>query len=127
VPIHSAVEAIGAVAKLGDQIGPHLLITEIRAIAADNLWMSPCRHQTSATIHFTWKQETESVLGLLPQIEKALAPFNPRPHWGKIFTMDPKILDERYEKLQDFKNLVAEYDPQAKFRNRFLERNIYGM
>ena len=127
VPIHNAVEAIGAVAKLGDQIGPHLLITEIRAIAADNLWMSPCRHQTSATIHFTWKQETESVLGLLPQIEKALAPFNPRPHWGKIFTMDPKILDERYEKLQDFKNLVAEYDPQAKFRNRFLERNIYGM
>jgi len=126
VPMHHAVEAIGAVAKLGKQIGPHLLITEIRAIAADDLWMSPCRHQPSITIHFTWKQENEAVLRLLPQIEAALAPFNPRPHWGKVFTLDPKVLESRYEKLHDFKKLVAEYDPQGKFRNAFLERNIYG-
>ena len=125
VPLHKAVEAIEAVSHLGKQIGPHLLITEIRTIAADDLWMSPCRHQTSVTIHFTWKQETEAVLQLLPQIEAALAPFNARPHWGKVFTMDPKVLESRYEKLRDFKKLVAEYDPQGKFRNAFLERNIY--
>jgi xylitol oxidase len=126
VPLAHAVEAIAAVAKLGKQIGPHLFITEIRAIAADDLWMSPCRHQTSITIHFTWKQETEAVLALLPQIEQTLAPFNPRPHWGKVFTLAPKTLDSRYPKLQDFKKLVAEYDPHGKFRNGFLERNIYG-
>jgi len=126
VPLHYAVEAIQAVSKLGSQIGPHLFITEIRAIAADDLWMSPCRHQTSVTIHFTWKQETEAVLKLLPLIEKELAPFNARPHWGKIFTLEPKVLQERYEKLTDFKKLVAGYDPEGKFRNAFLERNIYG-
>ncbi len=126
VPLHHAVEAISAVAKLGKQIGPHLFITEIRAIAADDLWMSPCRHQTSITIHFTWKQETEAVLQLLPQIEAALAPFNPRPHWGKVFTLAPKVLEARYPKLQDFKKLVAEYDPHGKFRNAFLEREVYG-
>jgi xylitol oxidase len=125
VPMENAVEAIEAVAKLGKEIGPHLLITEVRAIAADDLWMSPCHKQTSVTIHFTWKQETEAVLKLLPQIETALAPFNPRPHWGKVFTMDPKVLDARYEKLHDFKKVVAEYDPQGKFRNGFLERNVY--
>jgi xylitol oxidase len=42
VPRHQAVEAILAVEHLRDQIGPHLLITEIRAIAADELWISPC-------------------------------------------------------------------------------------
>ena len=126
VPLHDAVPAIEAVAKLGKQIGPHLLITEIRTIAADNLWMSPCRDQTSVTLHFTWKQETDAVLKLLPQIEHALAPFNPRPHWGKVFTMAPKVLEARYEKLPYFKKLVTEYDPNGKFRNRFLERNIYG-
>jgi xylitol oxidase len=126
VPLRHAVEAIQAVSKLGSQIGPHLFITEIRAIAADDLWMSPCRHQTSITIHFTWKQETESVLKLLPLIEKELAPFNARPHWGKIFTMEPGVLQSRYEKLADFKKLVAGYDPDGKFRNAFLERNIYG-
>ena len=126
VPLHNAVEAIQAVSKLGSQVGPHLFITEIRAIAADDLWMSPCRHQTSATIHFTWKQETKAVLKLLPLIEKELAPFNARPHWGKVFTLEPKTLQQRYEKLADFKKLVAEYDPNGKFRNSFLDRNIYG-
>jgi len=126
VPLHHAVEAIGAVSKLGGQIGPHLFITEIRAIAADDLWMSPCHKQTSITIHFTWKQETEAVLKLLPLIEKELGPFNARPHWGKIFTMAPGVLQERYEKLAHFRNLVAEYDPHGKFRNAFLDRNIYS-
>lgn len=126
VPLHYAVEAIEAVAKLGKQIGPHLFITEIRTIAADDLWMSTCHHQTSVTIHFTWKQETEAVMLLLPKIEQALAPYNARPHWGKIFTLAPKVLEARYEKLHDFRKLVAEYDPTAKFRNAFLERNIYG-
>jgi len=126
VPLKHAVEAIEAVSKLGKQIGPHLFITEIRTIAADNLWMSPCHNQTSVTIHFTWKQETEAVMKLLPLIEKELAPFNPRPHWGKIFTMSPKVLESHYEKLADFKKLVAEYDPKAKFRNGFLDHNIYS-
>jgi xylitol oxidase len=127
VPLHHAVEAIEAVSRLGKQIGPHLFITEIRTIAADNLWMSPCHNQTSVTIHFTWKPETEAVLKLLPLIEKELAPFNARPHWGKVFTLDPKVLASRYEKMADFKKLVAEYDPHEKFRNGFLDRNIYGM
>jgi len=126
VPVHHAIEAIQAVHKLGKQIGPHLFITEIRAIAADDLWMSPCHQRTSVAIHFTWKQETEAVLKLLPIIEKELAPFNARPHWGKVFTMQPKVLESRYEKLAGFKKLVAEYDPHGKFRNGFLNHNIYG-
>ncbi|MDO3627720.1 FAD-binding protein [Mucilaginibacter sp. BT774] len=126
VPLKHAVEAIEAVSKLGRQIGPHLFITEIRTIAPDNLWMSPCHNQTSVTIHFTWKQDTEAVMKLLPLIEKELSAFTPRPHWGKIFTMAPKVLESRYEKLADFKKLVAEYDPKAKFRNGFLDHNIYG-
>ena len=126
VPIHHAVEAITAIARLGKQISPHLFNTEIRTIAADQLWMSPCHNQTSVTIHFTWKQETAAVLKLLPLIEKELSPFNARPHWGKIFTMAPKVLESRYEKLNDFKKLVAEYDPKGKFRNDFLSKEIYG-
>jgi len=45
VPREHAVEAILAVERLRDQITPHLLISEIRAIAADDLWMSPCYKQ----------------------------------------------------------------------------------
>jgi len=126
VPFEHATEAIEAVARLGKQIGPHLFITEIRTIATDDLWMSPCHKQKSVTIHFTWKPETDAVLKLLPLIEHALAPFNPRPHWGKVFTIAPKTLQSRYEKLSDFKKLVAEYDPNGKFRNEFVAHHIYG-
>jgi xylitol oxidase len=127
VPLHHAVEAISAISRLGKQIGPHLFITEIRAIAADDLWMSPCYKQTSVTIHFTWKPEMAAVLKLLPLIEKELDPYKVRPHWGKVFTMSPKTLASRYEKMEDFKKIVAEYDPKGKFRNNYLDRNLYGL
>jgi alditol oxidase len=126
VPMGQAVEAIEAVSRLGSRIGPHLFITEIRTIAADNLWMSPCHHQHSVTIHFTWKPETEAVLQLLPLIEKELAPFNARPHWGKIFTMAPAVLQSRYEKIADFKKLASHYDPGGKFINAFLAQHVFG-
>lgn len=126
IPLHHAVEAIQAVHHLGKLIGPHLFISEIRAIDADNLWLSPCYKQRSVTIHFTWKQQTEAVMKLLPLIEKELSPFNARPHWGKIFTISPQVLAARYEKMADFRKLVAEFDPGGKFRNAFLDHNIYA-
>jgi xylitol oxidase len=125
IPRQHAVEAILAIQRLGNQIGPHLFITEVRTIAADRLWLSPCRNQDSVTIHFTWKQEWDAVSKLLPLIEKELNPFNARPHWGKLFTVNPLLLESRYEKLADFKKLAATYDPKGKFRNDFLNRTIY--
>jgi alditol oxidase len=126
VPRAHAVDAILALEKLRDQITPQLMITEIRAIAADSLWMSPCYRQDSIAIHFTWKQDWPAVSRLLPVIEKELGPFGARPHWGKLFTMEPSVLRSRYERLPDFLASARRYDPQGKFRNEFLDRNVYG-
>ncbi len=126
VPIHNAVDAILAIQKLGKKIGPHLFITEIRTIDADKLWMSPCYNQQSVTIHFTWKQDWPSVQKLLPIIEKELAPFNAKPHWGKLFTMPYSRLQVLYEKMNDFRKIAASIDPNGKFRNDFLDRNVFG-
>lgn len=126
VPRQHAVEAILAVERLRDQISPHLLISEIRAIAADNLWLSPCYQQPCVTIHFTWKQDWPAVRKLLPVIEKELAPFQARPHWGKLFTMSPEKLRSAYTKLPEFIELSKKYDPHGKFRNEFLNTNLFG-
>ena len=126
VPRRHAVEALQAIQRMGPQIGPHLLISEIRTIDADNFWMSPHRHQPSVAIHFTWKQEWPAVRQLLPRIEKELEPFTVRPHWGKLFTMAPHVLASRYEKIEDFKKMVMQYDPKGKLRNDFLNANIFG-
>jgi xylitol oxidase len=125
VPLNQGAEAFSAIARLGKQISPHLFISEIRTIAADHFWMSPCRNQDSLTIHFTWKPDWPSVSKLLPVIEKELAPFNARPHWGKLFAMAPATLQSHYEKLGDFKKLAATMDPQGKFRNEFIAKNLY--
>ena len=63
---------------------------------------------------------------LLPIIEKELSPFQVRPHWGKLFTLPPAELRSKYEKLPDFIQLAAKYDPKGKFRNDFLNANIFG-
>jgi len=126
VPRRNAVDAIMSVERLRDQITPHLLITEIRTIAADDLWMSTCYRRPSVTIHFTWKPDWPAVRRLLPVIEKELSPFQPRPHWGKLFTMPPLELRSRYEKLADFTRLAAQYDPKGKFRNDFLNTNVFA-
>ena len=82
--------------------------------------------QPSVTIHFTWKQDWPAVRRLLSVIEKELSTFQPRPHWGKLFTMAPAVLKSRYERLPEFAGLCRRFDPQGKFRNDFLDRYALG-
>jgi xylitol oxidase len=126
VPRNRAYEAILAVERLKDHVTPHLQISELRTIDADNLWMSTCYKRPSMTIHFTWKPEWPAVRTLLPMIEEQLAPFDARPHWGKLFTMAPSRLQSLYEKLPDYRALAKHSDPSGKFRNEFLDTNIFG-
>jgi alditol oxidase len=125
VPRKHAVEAILAMEKMRDQITPHLLISEIRTIAADELWMSMAYKRDSVAIHFTWKQDWPAVSKVLPVIEKELEPFQPRPHWGKLFTLAPAVLRSRYERLPEFVELAKKHDPAGKLRNEFLEKNVF--
>jgi xylitol oxidase len=126
VPRERGYEAILAVEKLRAQITPHLFITELRTIAADNLWMSMAYQRDSLAIHFTWKPEWPEVSKILPQIEKQLEPFAPRPHWAKLFTIPPSRLQAQYARLNEFKEFVGHHDPQGKFRNEFIGRNLYS-
>jgi xylitol oxidase len=124
VPRPQGYEAIRTVESLKDQITPHLLITELRSIAADELWTSMAYQRDSLAIHFTWKPETPEVMALLPQIEAKLAPFQARPHWGKLFTVPPAELQALYPKMSDFRKLMNNHDPHGKFHNEFITHNL---
>jgi len=126
VPRANAYQAIRAVETLRDHITPHLLTTELRTIAADNLWLSMAHQQDSLAIHFTWKRQWPEVQKILPLIEAKLAPFNPRPHWAKLFTLKPAQLRSAYPKLNDFKELAHQYDPQGKFHNDFINTELFN-
>lgn len=124
IPRKDAYRAIRAVEELRDQITPHLFITELRTIAADDLWMSMAYQRDSLAIHFTWKPETDNVLRILPAIEAKLAPFAPRPHWAKVYTMAPEALQRQYPRYPEFKRAADAQDPAGKFRNAYLRRNL---
>jgi xylitol oxidase len=126
VPRQRAYEAILAVERLRAHITPHLFITELRTIDSDTLWLSECYKRQALTIHFTWKPEWPAVRNVLPMIEQELTPFNARPHWAKLFTMPPARLESLYEKLPDFLELAKHYDPHGKFRNEYLQTELYA-
>jgi alditol oxidase len=127
LPRRHALDAFRAIYELRHSVAPLLQISEVRTIAADKLWMSPCYRQDCVAIHFTWKKDWEQVRKLLPVIEDRLAPFEARPHWAKLFTMPPARLQSLYPRLPEFRELLQKYDPSAKFRNAFLNRYIFGL
>ncbi|HEY3773265.1 MAG TPA: FAD-binding protein [Solirubrobacteraceae bacterium] len=117
-----ALQAIDALRPLAARIREVLQIAELRVIAADELWMSPHSGRDSAALHFTWRLEPEPVTVLCAEIERALAPFAPRPHWGKLFSPGP--LRWTPERLADFLALREELDPSRRFANAWLRERV---
>ena len=88
--------------------------------------MSPAYGRDSVAFHFTWKPDWPVVQQLLQRMEAALAPFEARPHWGKLFTMTPAEVHRHRPRLPDFRNLALAFDPEGKFRNWFLDTYVFG-
>lgn len=126
VPFESAYEAVLAVESLRDQITPHLFVTELRAVAADELWMSMAYQRRSLAIHFTWKPEMDAVRKVLPLVEAKLRPFGPRPHWAKVNTLRAAEIDPLYPRIKDFETLIQRYDPKGKFVNAYMKEKVLG-
>lgn len=122
LPAEHAVPAIQAMRTIGDQIADVLFVSELRRIAADDAWLAPSSRRDSVAFHFTFRRETEAVERALPLIEGVLAPFDPRPHWGKVSAASPERLHEAYPQLGEFAALARDLDPAGRFRNGFLDR-----
>jgi xylitol oxidase len=126
VGLDDGAAAIAAVRTLADRIQPHLLVTELRAVAADDFWMSETQGRDTLCIHFTWAKHTDEVAAILPDLEAVLAPFTPRPHWGKVTVITPEQIAARYPRLSEFRALVAKHDPEGKFSGAYLDHLVLG-
>jgi alditol oxidase len=114
-------DAVRTLVGLHDELAPVLQISEVRAVAADTLWLSPCYQRDSIVFHFTWILSWPDVEPVLARMESALEPFSPRPHWGKLSTLGGGVLRSRFDRLGAFEQLVTEWDPTGKFRNAYLD------
>ena len=122
LPVEDAVPALHALNRIRDRLAPVLRICEVRAVAADQLWLSPSYRRDTVAFHFTWILDTAAVLPVVPLVEQRLAPFAARPHWGKIFTTARETLRSSYDRLPDFLDLTRRCDPAGKFRNAYADR-----
>ena len=117
--------ALEALRVRAGELADVLLISEIRAVAADELWMSPQYRRDVAAFHFTWRNDDVLVDRAVRAVEEALAPFSPRPHWGKVFHADAFSAAGTYERLNDFLALAHRFDPHGVFVNDWWRRNLH--
>ncbi|MGW0627818.1 FAD-binding protein [Streptomyces sp. NPDC002758] len=120
LPRALALEALNAVDAIRETVTPVLQTCEVRTIAADPQWLSPAHGRDSVALHFTWVDDTAAVLPVVRRLEEALDAFDPRPHWGKVFTVPANVLRRRYGRLDDFLTLAKDLDPSGKFTNAFV-------
>ncbi|SBT45664.1 FAD-binding protein [Micromonospora auratinigra] len=119
LPREAAGAALAALDPAAERIAAVLQVCELRTVAADELWLSPNHGRDTLAVHFTWIGDAAAVAPVLAEVEERLAPFAPRPHWGKLFTADPTASYPRYD---DFLALLGEFDPAGKFRTDELDR-----
>jgi alditol oxidase len=124
LPRASGIEALTALHRISELLAPVVQVSEIRTIAADDLWLSPACQRDSVGFHFTWIPDYQALAPALAAVEDRLAPLGARPHWGKLFGMSPQALRARYPRADDFRQLMRRYDPAGKFRNDFLDRYL---
>ncbi len=120
------IAAIRAVRELADDIQPLLLVCELRAIAADSLWLSPQHGRDTIALHFTWRRDQHAVEQIVGAIESALKPLSVRSHWGKVTSLRAADLSPLYERLDDFRRLRDELDPRGAFVNDWLRAHVLG-
>jgi xylitol oxidase len=117
-----ATAALAAVRELAASIDPLLMITELRTVAADELWLSGAYARDTLAIHFTWRNLPGPVAAVLPAIEEALAAFDPRPHWGKWHAFDAHHIAAAFPRLAEARAAFEARDPSGMFVNNHLSR-----
>lgn len=124
-----ATAAAEALRSLGDdpasELRRVLAVSEVRSVAGDPCWLSPAFDRDSVAFHFTWLDEPDAVDRAIEAVEEVLAPFAPRPHWGKLFAARPASLRSRLPRLGAAGELRRQLDPAGVFSND-LVREVLG-
>lgn len=122
VPRSSAVDAIrdavAAVESSDLRIG---FPVELRVAAADDITLSTASGRDSAYLafHVPAAVDHERYFRL---VARALEPYGPRPHWGKLHDLDAELLRTRYPRFDEFVRLRDRLDPSGVFTNNHLDR-----
>jgi xylitol oxidase len=124
LPRAAAPAAWREVLRIRARLAPYVQTVELRSIAADVEWLSPTSGRDTIGFHATWVPDADAVRGALSVLEPVLAPFDARPHWGKVFVTPVEQVAARYPSRDAFAEVVRRRDPDGRFRNAFVDRVV---
>ncbi len=94
---------------------------EVRAAAADDLWLSTAHGRRTGYIAVhRWFREDPAPY--FTGVEAIMREYDGRPHWGKMHTRTAEDLRPSYPRFDDFLAVRDRLDPERLFANPYLTR-----
>lgn len=125
IPAHRFEEAFGALRRRFEDENVRVTFPlEIRRVAADDVWLSTAYDRESVYIaahRYRWEEAAPYLL----LVQRALAPFAARPHWGKQHWLGARELRELYPRFEDFRAVREAADPDGVLMTPYL-RHLLG-
>jgi FAD-linked oxidoreductase len=120
VPRESLLHVLGELRRQVPRLAdPVMFPVEVRVAAADDIWLSTAYGRDTAyvAIHQYTGLPYRSYFDLF---ESIVADVAGRPHWGKMHTLGTERLRTLYPRYDEFRQVRAEVDPEARFGNAYL-------
>ncbi|HWR86588.1 MAG TPA: D-arabinono-1,4-lactone oxidase [Rhodoglobus sp.] len=122
IPVEAVPDAVRAVRTLIEARGWRIEFPiEVRAAAADDLWLSTAAGRASGYIAVHRAVHADPA-EYFREVEAIMVGHGGRPHWGKMHTRDADYLRTVYPRFDDFIAVRNRLDPERVFANPYLER-----
>ncbi|WP_375389585.1 D-arabinono-1,4-lactone oxidase [uncultured Amnibacterium sp.] len=125
VPADRGREAVEAVRELIVRRHPEQRYpVEVRWVQAEAAFLSPASGRDSTVISVSGAPR-DDYSDYFADVDRALAPFDARSHWGKLHRMTRDRVEASYPQLDRFDRVRREMDPADLFLNDHL-RPLFG-
>ncbi len=122
LPVEVIPEALRDLRKLiADRQWTISFPIEVRATAADDLWLSTASGRRSGYIAVHRYRKDDPTI-YFREVEALMVSYGGRPHWGKMHTRDAEYLRAQYPRFDDFLAVRDRMDPDRVFANPYLDR-----
>ena len=123
IPREHAADAVRACREILER-HPVSFPVELRFVAADDALLSPAHGRDTAyvAVHVFEGMDGEAPFR---EVERLMAGWDGRPHWGKRSYLGARELARRYPAWDAFAAARAELDPAGRFENDWARR-VFG-
>lgn len=122
IPVEAIPAAVRAVRSLIEERRWRISMPiEVRASAAEDLWLSPAHGRRSGWIA-VHRTITDRLGDYFHEVESVLRAFDGRPHWGKMHGRTAEDLRPAYPRFDDFLAARDRLDPERRFENGYLKQ-----